>query len=564
MSMSDKGDAAMEKRWHGVWPTWAPRSFEPEKPVCEYIRNWAALTPRRPAVSFYGATLTYAELNEAIDRFANALARLGVKKGDRVAIHMDNCPQFVIAYFAAHRAGAVAVPVNPMFKRAEIVHELTDAGTRVLIGQASLYAEVESERERIGLTHVILTDLSDYAPQNPTRGFPGDGRKAATFPGTLFFKDVLAAADASPLCLIDDLKSLCLLQYTGGTTGTPKGAMISHHALTAAGVGSMFWFHTIERDVYLGVAPFFHVMGEVPLMCNCLVGGAELAILARFDPTLVAETISAKGCTQWVAATTMLIALLNLPNLAEYDFSSLRVILTGGAPVSVEIQERVRAIAPDAAVAEGYGLSENTAQGGAITPIFRHKPGFIGIPQINNDMKIVDLETGTRELPPNTEGEIVLKSAALMDGYWNAPEETARVLRNGWLHTGDIGLMDEEGYVKFLGRNRELIKCSGFSVFPAEVEGLLYMHPAVAEAAVIGVPDEYRGETPKAFIVVKESHRGKVCEAEILDWCRANMAAYKKPTLVEFRVSLPKSGAGKLLKRILVDEEAAKREGGSK
>jgi long-chain acyl-CoA synthetase len=235
--------------------------------------------------------------------------------------------------------------------------------------------------------------------------------------------------------------------------------------------------------------------------------------------------------------------------------------LTGGTPISLELQKQLKELIPRAAVGEGYGLSETISHGGAVTPLYRYKPGFLGIPQLN-DLKIMDLETGTREVGPSEEGEITIKGPAVMLGYWNNPEETKAVMRDGRLYTGDLGLMDEEGYVKILGRKRELIKCSGYSVFPAEVEALLYQHPAVKETAVIGVSDPYRGETPKAFIIIKPEYAGKVSEQEILDWCKDNMAAYKRPRLVEFREELPKSAAGKLLKRILVEEEtrAAKKD----
>jgi long-chain acyl-CoA synthetase len=246
----------------------------------------------------------------------------------------------------------------------------------------------------------------------------------------------------------------------------------------------------------------------------------------------------------------MLIALLELPDVGRFDLSSLKLLVTGGAPISTEIQEKVREVAPMAFIGEGYGLTESCASGGLLTPLFGFKSGFVGIPHFC-DMKIMDAETGTQELPPNTEGEIIIKGPAIMNGYWKRPEETQLVLRDGWLHTGDLGLMDEEGYFKILGRKKELIICSGYNVYPSDVENLLYGHPAISETAVIGIPDPYRGESPKAFIVLHQSHRGKITEEDIIRWCKENMAAYKRPSVVEFRDELPKSGAGKILKRVL-------------
>jgi long-chain acyl-CoA synthetase len=553
----------MERRWYKVWPTWAPKTLEPEKPVCEYIRDWAELRPDAIALSFYGRDITYAELNGMIDRLAWGLVDIGVKKGDRVAVHMENCPQFVISYFAAQRAGGVVVAVNPMFKGAELEYELNDAGVETLIGVDALYPEVEKIRSSTSLKHVILTSMKDFIPAKPVLALPEEAKhEKLAFPGTTDFAELIDRSQADPICRVTDLKKdLALLQYTGGTTGIPKGAMISHNALAMSSIGAMHWYHFREDDVFLGVTPFFHVMGQSVLMCSPLVSGGRIAVLSRFVPEVVAQAIGLYHCTFWVGATTMVIALVNLPNVTDYDFTSFRAIWTGGASVSVELQKKLKELAPRSTIGEGYGLSETITQGGAITPLFRYKPGYLGIPQINVDIKIMDRETGTRELAPNEEGEIVIKATAMMEGYWNKPEETKQVLRDGWLYTGDTGSMDEEGYIKFLGRERELIKCSGFSVFPAEVEDLLYRHPAIKEVAVIGVSDAYRGESVKAFLVLKEGYAGKTREQEILDWSKDNMAAYKRPKFIEFRETLPKSATGKLLRRILVDEEKGRTKG---
>jgi acyl-CoA synthetase (AMP-forming)/AMP-acid ligase II len=545
-----------EKRWYKVWPPWLPKTLEVEKPISEYLREWAQMTPGRIALSFYGRDITYQELDGMIDQFAWALVNLGVQKGDRIALYMENCPQFVISYFAIHRVGGVVVPFNPMFKHAELEYEMNDAQAETLIALDYLYPEVAKIRDRVQLRNVILTSLIDYLPDKPVLPLPSEAKeKKPSYPETLDFVDLLNKSPSGPICYVTDMnKDLALLLYTGGTTGLPKGAMISHHTLTISSIGSAHWYHHREDDVHLGVTPFFHTMGQQQLMCAPLASGGRVIILARFAPDIVAKAIAQYRCTFMVVATTALIALLNMPNIKQQDFSSFRCIWSGGAPISVEIQKRVKELAPKAIIGEGYGLTECVSQGGAITPLYRYKPGFIGIPHIS-DIKIVDLETGQIELPPNEEGEIIIKGPAVMIGYWNKPEETKEVLRDGWLHTGDIGLMDEEGYIKVLGRKRELIKCSGYSVFPSEVESLLYRHPAVAESAVIGIPDSYRGESPKAFIVLKSDYKGKIKEGEIIEWCKENMAAYKRPRSVEFTEQLPKSAAGKILRRILKEED---------
>jgi acyl-CoA synthetase (AMP-forming)/AMP-acid ligase II len=550
----------MERRWHKVWPVWVPKTFTVEKPTSEYMREWATIAPDKIALNFYGRDITYNELNRAADRLAWGLVDLGVKKGDRVAIHMENCPQFVISYFAAHRAGAIVVPVNPMFKQAELEFEINDAGAETLVGLDHLYPDVEKVRTRTPLKNVILTSLRDYLPPQPNLPLPPDAKEEKRFfADTIDFVDFIGKFHDGPICNVVDLEAdLAILQYTGGTTGLPKGSMISHYTLACASLGAMYWYHHREDDVHLGVTPFFHVMGQQQLMCTPLVSGGQVVILSRFVPDVVAQAIAHYRCTYWVGATTMVIALLSLPNIEDYDFTSFRCLWSGGAPISVELQKRLKELAPETIIGEGYGLSETIAHGGAITPLYRYKPGFVGVPHLN-DIRIVDLLTGKNELGPNEEGEITIKGPAVMQGYWNNPDETKQVLRDGWLHTGDIGLMDEDGYVKISGRTRELIKCSGYSVFPAEVEELLYRNAAVQEAAVIGVNDPYRGESPKAFIILRPQYANKIKEDEILEWCKDNMSAYKRPRFVEFRQELPKSAAGKLLRRILVDEENEKR-----
>jgi acyl-CoA synthetase (AMP-forming)/AMP-acid ligase II len=328
--------------------------------------------------------------------------------------------------------------------------------------------------------------------------------------------------------------------------------MITHANLSCACIGSVHWFKHRYDDVHLGVTPFFHIMGMQQLMCTPLVSGGQIVILSRFDTEVIARAIELYGCTYWVTATTSLIALLELPGIEKFRFDSLRCLWSGGTPISVEIQNKIAKLAPRAVIGEGYGMTENTAHGGVITPLFRYKPGFVGIPQLNK-VKIVDLNAGRDELPRGEEGEIVIKGPTVMKGYWNRPEETDMTMKDEWLYTGDIGVMDEEGYVKIVGRKKELIKCSGYSVFPVEIENILFNHPAVAEVAVIGVPDDYRGESPKAFIILRPDYKGTVTEQDIIDWCKDNMSTYKRPRAVEFRENLPKSAAGKVLKGVLAE-----------
>ncbi len=546
----------MKTRSYASWPILVPKTLDIEKPLSEYIRDWSEMTPEKIAVRFYGKDLTFRELNESSDRFAQGLISLGVKKGDRIGLHLQNCPQFIISYFGILRAGGVVVAMNPMFKKAELEHELNDAGVETMVCMDVLYPEVETIRGGVQLKHIILTSLGDYIPDNPVLKPPPEALEPKhAFPGTIDFIEFLNTASNLPICDVADMhEELALLQYTGGTTGIPKGAMISHYSLAFAGLSIVHWDRLRSDDVSLGVTPFFHVMGMIALMCAPLIAGAQVTILGRFVPDVTAMAISHYRCTFWSAATTMLVALIDIPDIASYDFSSMRLLFSGGSPISSEIQQKTITLFPNAILGEGYGLSETCMSGGILTPLHKYRPGYVGIP-FYSDIRIMDVETGKRELLPNEEGEIVIHAPTVMKGYWNHPEETAAVLKAGWLYTGDIGLMDEKGYVKVVGRTKELIICSGYNVFPSEVEDILYRHPAVAEIAVIGIPDPYRGESPKAYIVLKSEFRGSISEEDIISWCRENMAAYKRPHEIEFREDLPKSGAGKLLRRLLMESE---------
>lgn len=548
--------APRARSWEKAWPPHVTGTFEVTKPLPELFRLVAEDNPAQVAVSYYGRDISYGELNDLIDRCAQAPIRLGLTKGDRVALFLQNCPQFIIAYFGTLRAGGVVVPLNPMFKQAELGQELQDAGCRILVSSDILYPEAAKVREMSVLEHVLITSLGDYcSPGAP----PEVLSPKQMFPDTEDFTRLLVGARPLPTNRVSDLQDeLALLQYTGGTTGLPKGAMITHHALAYSVVAANNWFKHREGDVFLGVTPYFHIMGMVMTMCAPLLTGGLIIVMSRFSPDGVARAITEHRVTAWVSAATMLVAMLQLPDIRSYDLNTLRYICCGGSSFGPELKKKVQELAPRASIMEGYGLTESVAHGGAATPLGAYKPGFVGVPH-GNEVRIVDLETGKQVLPANQEGEIIINGPLTFQGYWRRPEETAKVIRDGWVHTGDIGMMDEEGYVKILGRNRELIKCSGFSVFPVDVEDLLYQHPAVGEVAVIGVPDPYRGERPKAFIVLRPEYLGRITEQEIVAWAKENMSAYKRPREVEFRRELPKSGAGKILRRILVDQESCLR-----
>jgi len=545
----------MEKKWFSSWPENVPRTLVfPEKTLPEFLSDHACQTPEKVAFNFYGREVTFREFDRRTRQLARALMDFGLKKGDRVSLFLENSPQFVIAYFAILKAGGVVVAANPMFKEEELKYEIMDAGARIIIAQDILYPKVRNVREEAGLSHVILTSYGDYLPASPSLPLhPSMQAPKERFPETLDLLEVMESYQPEQVNVPIDLREdLALLQYTSGTTGLPKGAMITHFSMNTNTVGSAVWSGSREKDVLLSVLPFFHVTGMIHSMCRPVYTGTTNIMLARFDPETVLRAIHKYRCTLWASITTMNVAIVNHADVEKYDLRSLRVCGSGGAPVPKEILEKWRKII-GTELGEGYGLSETISQT-HMNPHLRPRYGSIGLPQFGVDCRIVDMETGV-DLPLDQEGELLIKGPTVMKGYWNRPEATAEVLKDGWLYTGDIARMDEDGYFYIVGRKKELIKASGYSVFPAEVENFLYGHPAIKEVAVIGVPDPYRGENIKAVIVLKPEYENKVREEEIVVWSKGKMAAYKYPRIVEFVKELPKTGSGKVLKRLLREKE---------
>ena len=545
----------MPKKWFKSWPENLPRTLVfPEKTLPEFLSDHARHTPEKVAFNFYGREISFREFDQRTNQLAMALIDFGLKKGDRVSLFLENSPQFVIGYFAILKAGGVVVAANPMFKEDELKYELMDAGARIIIAQDFLYPKVRNVREEAGLSHVILTSYRDTLPDSPSLPLhPSMQAPKERFPETLDLLQLMDSYQPEQLSIPINLREdLALLQYTSGTTGLPKGAMITHFSLMTNTVGSAVWNGVLEEDILLSILPFFHVTGMIHSMCRPVYTGTTNIMLARFDPEAILQAIHKYRCTLWSSITTMNVAIVNHPDVEKYDLRSLRVCGSGGAPVPKEILEKWRKII-GTELAEGYGLSETISQT-HMNPYLRPRYGSIGLPQFGIDCRIVDVETGV-DLPLDQEGELLIKGPTVMKGYWNRPEATAEALKDGWLYTGDIARMDEDGYFYIVGRKKELIKASGYSVFPAEVENFLYGHPAIKEVAVIGVPDPYRGENIKAVIVLKPEYENKVREEEIVAWCKSKMAAYKYPRSVEFVKELPKTASGKVLKRVLREKE---------
>jgi acyl-CoA synthetase (AMP-forming)/AMP-acid ligase II len=547
----------MDRIWLKSWPQGVPHRLDlPQRPLHTFLKDHARQSPDRLAIQYYGRGISFGELDEQSDRLAAALVDFGLKKGDRVSLFLENCPQFVMAYYAVLKAGGIVVAANPMFKEDELRHEILDSGAKIIFALDHLYPKVKAVKEGTALTHEVVTSYWDYLPENPMLPIhPSMKQEKVFFPDTFEFLDLLQGYNPEPPDIeINCREDLALLQYTSGTTGLPKGAMITHHSLLHNTVGSAVWMGTTSEDVVLSVLPFFHVTGMIHSMNMPLFVGGSNVMLSRFDTETVVKAIDLFRCTVWQSITTTNVAVVNFPEIGRYDLRWLRRCASGGAPVPEEILRKWRELVGTELV-EGYGLSEAISQT-HVNPVSRPKYGSIGIPHFDVDCRIVDVESG-KDLPLGAEGELLVKGPMVMKGYWNLPAQTADALRDGWLATGDIAKVDEEGFFYLVGRKKDMIKASGYSVFPAEVEALIYEHPAVEEVAVIGVSDPYRGENIKAFVVLRPEFKDRITESDLISWAKKKMAAYKYPRIVEFVEELPKTGSGKILKRVLRERETA-------
>lgn len=542
----------MERVWFKSWPEGLPKSLDyPEVPIFSFLRETAKRLPEKKGIIFYGYEITFGELDDFSDRFANALVDLGVKKGDKVGLFLENCPQFVIAYYGALKAGAIVVTINPMLKEMEVEQQLNDSETETLITLDYLYPTIQKVEKKTNLRNVIVTSFRDYMPEEPTLPIHiSMEQEKKTYPETLEFIDLLEKYEAkAPKVNINPKEDLALLQYSSGTTGVPKAAMITHFNTVVNIIGAVRWGKIKEKDINLAVLPLFHVTGMQQSM-NCpIYTGSTNVLLSRFDLEAILGAIEKYKCTVWVSIAPINVAVCNYPYVKNYDLSSLRLCFTGGAPVPLPVFEKFKE-ATGCDLIEGYGLSETISQV-TINPIDKNKHGSVGIPTFDVDAKIVDSETGKKDLAIGEEGEIIFKGPQVMRGYWKQPELTKTTLRDGWLFTGDIAKMDEDGYIYIVGRKKEMIIVSGYKVWTAEVEELLKKHPAVYQVAIVGIGDPIQGESVKAYVVIRPDYKGRITEEKLMEWAKKKMAAYKYPRQIEFVNELPRSGSGKILKRML-------------
>jgi long-chain acyl-CoA synthetase len=539
------------KPWFNMWPADVPKNIKYSAvPLQRVLQKTAENYPAQVAIVYDGKEITYAQLDSLSNQFAHALAKLGVTKGDRVAIFLPNAPQFIIAYFGILKVGAVVTAISPLHREREVEYQLCDSEARTVIALDSLYAIVDNVWAKTKLKNVIVTSLEGAS----------ETASISSKPNVWTFQQLLKEAPEKPLKVeINPQEGLAALQYTGGTTGTAKGAMLTHTNLVSNALMFAAWIKgATAKETFLTALPLFHIYGMTTSMTVPISLAAKMVLMPRFEPAKALETIQKHRVTVFCGVPTMYSVLLANPELGKYDLTSIRVCISGASPLPPQIQKKFMQIT-GGFLAEGYGLTEASPVTHC-NPVDRTmktvKVGSIGLPLPDTDARIVDLVTGEKTLAQGETGELAVKGPQVMKGYWQKPEETALVFRDGWLLTGDIARMDEDSYFYITDRKKDLIKYKDYSVYPREIEDVLYEHPAVKLCAVVGKPDPVAGEVPKAFIVLKE---GTVVSAEeIMVFVNGKVAPYKAIREVVFRKELPISSAGKVLRRLLVEKEKAK------
>ncbi len=564
----DPKEAYLSKPWLKYYPEGVPAEVEaPNIAVPELFDRMADKYADKAALIFYGKTITYQKLKESTDRFAAALADLGVEKGDTVALYLLNCPQYVIAYFGALKVGAKVTPISPVYTSKEIKHQIEDSDANTLICEEFLYDNVE--KAGVNLAHIILTKIGDYLPwvkrmfgksamNKAYGGMHVPTREEIQKAGLLSFQDLMAKyPPRPPKVSIDPQKDIAALPYTGGTTGLPKAAVITHYNMVSLQLQTASFWPIFEegKETTIAFLPFFHIYGQVVVMLNGLVQGSTIVLFTTPDMDDILSAMERYQASAFYGVPTLFEYLKEHEKTERVNWKRLKMIACGADTLhesTITGWER----RTGSQILEGYGMTETTAVSHS-TPYNRPKPGSFGIPIPNVTAAIVDID-GTRFKPVGEEGELILNGPNIMQRYWKREEgtEEAFVTIDGkkWLRTGDLVRMDEEGYFHFFDRKRDLIKYKGYSVFARHVEEVLYMHPKVKAAGVVGVPDPKVGQLIKAYVVLQSEARGKISEEEIIAFCKENLAHYKVPKIVEFRGELPKTDVGKVSRRELREE----------
>lgn len=547
--------------WLKLYPGYIPPELTPQfaNGLDMFLATVKAM-PEQAAIYYFDQTMSYGELDRKSSVFAGALKAQGVVNGDRVALYLQNIPQFMIALYGAWKAGAIVVLCNPMFKQKELEYHLNDSGSKGLVCLESLYdAVVRHTTSNTKVEFVITTSELDFAGQEPVPALLASSKKQR-FQETLDMVELIAEYDGAPLEIATlSPTDIGFLTYTSGTTGLPKGAMNTHANIVFNATVYRDWMQLDKDDVAIGVAPFFHITGLIAYIAASALTGMPIIIFYRFDPAEMLRLSEKWRGSFTVAAITVFIALLNHPDLKTRDISSWKKMYSGGAPVSPKVVEDFQKATGGIYIHNGYGLTETTSPS-HVTPLGARSPVdpdsgalSVGIPVPNTICKIVDVATAV-ELPAGEVGELITKGPMVVAGYWEKPEETANAIRDGYLYTGDVARMDADGWFYIVDRKKDMIIVSGYKVWPREVEDVLYQHPGVREAAVVGVPDQYRGETVRAYVALKSGFEGKVTPEELIEFCKERIANYKYPRQVEILDELPKTTTGKYLRRELRDK----------
>jgi long-chain acyl-CoA synthetase len=561
-----------KKPWLKFYEPHVPEHIDyPQTTLPAALEETAHRHPDHPALIFRGKRISYQEYNRAVDRFAAALQGLGVEKGDRVAIHLPNCPQFPISYYAVLRTGGIVVPCNPIYTAREMKHQLVDSGAEVIVTLSAMYPLIRQIRADTSIRHVVVAKVKTYFPPHLKLLFTlllekkgGHRVDISADPNTYWFGDLLAQAPVRPQPVEIAGDDTAVLMYTGGTTGVSKGAQLTHNNIYVNAYQVKTWVNAVEaRDSTLTAIPLYHSYAMTCCMnVGAVTAGTGILIVDPRDTDDILKSIHKYRPSYYPGVPAMYVAINNHPEASQYDLTALKVCNSGAAPLPAEVQQRFQALT-GARLIEGYGLSEATPVTHANPAFGESRIGTIGLPYPDTEAKIVDPVTGEKEVDVGEVGELCIRGPQVMKGYWGMPTETANTLRvhadggDPWLHTGDLARMDEDGYFQIVDRKKDMILgAGGYNVYPREIEDVLYEHPKVLEAAAVGIPVPDKGERIKVFITLKEGETAT--EEEIIAFCRENLAPYKVPKSVEFRDALPKSLVGKVLRRALAEEEKKK------
>lgn len=571
-----EGDMAEHRPWFASYPDDIPHTLEPYPEVSVYsmLEGAARRFPDRNATAWFGAHLTYRQLLAETERFSAVLHDRGVTKGDRVAFILPNCPQYIVAFYGAVRIGAIAVGNNPLYTQREMEHQLRDSGARVVVVLDQLYPQFAPVFETLGITDVIVTGLNDYMKFPLKQLAPIKFRKMAKEEGKPWppvpagapvtrWHDAMDGAGTPPVAAtINPREDTAAFVYTGGTTGVSKGAELTHFNVTTNSKQAGVWFGRLIADgqeTIMSILPLFHSYGVTGTMGLAMLYAMTVVLEPRFELHSVLKDISKERPTLFPGVPRIYAALNDAPETLKHDLSCLKVCVSGAAPLPMITAERFEEVSGGARIVEGYGLTE-CAPATHVNPVDgTARLGTVGLPLPDTDCKIVDLEEPDRILGVGERGELCIKGPQVMKGYWQRPSETALMIRDGWLHTGDVAIMDEDGFFRIVDRIKDMVIVSGFNVYPTDVEAVLQRHPAIHQICVIGVPDETTGEAVKAFVVLRPGMSATA--EEIMGWARdpeRGLTGYRAPKIIEFRESLPVSVIGKVLRRVLVEEERAK------